>query len=358
MKPLRFGIVSTAGIGKKNWKAIFSSGNCVVSAVASRSIESSRQYIADCQREAAFSAVPVAMGSYQELVDSPLIDAVYIPLPTGLRGEWVDRAAAAGKHVVCEKPCAVNARQLEEMLQVCRSHKVQFMDGVMFMHAPRLEKMRRALDDGESVGPIRRISSSFSFCGTEDFFRHNIRADGQLEPTGCLGDLGWYSIRFTLWALQWQMPQEVSGRILAQSEPTNGRIPAPMEFTAELTFAGGVSASFYCSFHAAHQQWAIIGGKKGFLSLPDFVRPLDSYAPAFNINNKVVRLKVPGKRPTGVDCGSQGHRQAQDTFMFQNFARQVASGQLEATWPVWSLKTQRVMDACFESAKSGRSVKL
>jgi len=67
---------------------------------------------------------------------------------------------------------------------------------------------------------------------------------------------------------------------------------------------------------------------------------------------------VPGKRLPGVDYGLQGHRHAQDTYMFQNFARQVASGQLEAGWPEWTLKTQRVMDACFESAKSGRSVKL
>jgi predicted dehydrogenase len=349
--------LSTAGIGKKNWKAIFSSRSCVVSAVASRNLESSRKYIAECQQEAAFSTVPVAMGSYAELVQSPLVDAVYIPLPTGLRQEWVERAAAAGKHVVCEKPCAVSAGQLAEMLQVCRKHNVQFMDGVMFMHAPRLAKMRQVLDDGEGVGPIRRITSNFSFCGTGDFFQHNIRADGQLEPTGCLGDLGWYSIRFTLWALQWQMPQEILGRILAQSEPINGRVPSPIEFTAELTFAGGISAAFYCSFLVAREQWAVIGGQKGCLSLPDFVHPLDSYAPAFSVNNKVTRLKVPGKCPPGVDHGLQGHRHAQDTYMFQNFARQVASGQLEESWPEWSLKTQRVMDACFESAKLGRSVK-
>jgi len=358
MSALRFGMLSTAGIGKKNWKAIHSSRNCVVSAVASRNIESSRGYIEECQKEATFVKTPMAMGSYEELVNSPLVDAVYIPLPTSLRHEWVERAAAAGKHVLCEKPCAVSMGQLEEMVQACRKHKVQFMDGVMFMHGPRLAKMRLTLDDGESVGSIRRITSSFSFCGDKNFFQHNIRADGRLEPTGCLGDLGWYSIRFTLWALNWKMPQAVFGRMLAQSEPSNGRIPAPMEFTADLTFSGGVSAAFYSSFLAGHQQWAIISGQKGFLSLTDFVRPLDSYAPAYTVNHKVVRLKVPGKCPSGVDPGVQGHRQAQDTYMFQNFARQVASGRLEENWPDWSLKTQRVMDACFESAKLGRTVKL
>ena len=68
---------------------------------------------------------------------------VYIPLPTGIRKEWVLRAARAGKHVVCEKPCAVSVRDLVEMLEACRRHRVQFMDGVMFMHSRRLELMRK-----------------------------------------------------------------------------------------------------------------------------------------------------------------------------------------------------------------------
>jgi len=275
-----------------------------------------------------------------------------------LRPEWVERAAAAGKHIVCEKPCAMDAAQLVAMLQTCRQHKVQFMDGVMFMHGPRLPKIREILDDGKSVGKIRRITSSFSFYGAEDFFQTNIRADGRLEPAGCLGDLGWYSIRFTLWTLNWQLPLEVSGKILAQSEPVNGRISAPTEFTAELTFADGVSAGFYCSFHAARQQWMIVGGQKGYLTMPDFVRPLDSYAPSFNVNDEQVSLPTGGKCPPGVDPGLQGHPYAQDTLMFRNFARQVASGRLEEVWPEWSLKTQRVQDACLEAAKSGHPVKL
>ena len=68
------------------------------------------------------------------------VDALYIPLPTGLRKEWVIRAAQAGKHIVCEKPCAINAADLREMVDACRQHRVQFMDGVMFMHSRRLDK--------------------------------------------------------------------------------------------------------------------------------------------------------------------------------------------------------------------------
>ena len=106
MSKLRIGFLSTANIGRQNWKAVFSSGNCVVTAVASRDLERSRRFIAENQEKAAFATPPAPLDSYEALLASKDVDAVYIPLPTGLRREWVVRAAEAGKHVVCEKPCA------------------------------------------------------------------------------------------------------------------------------------------------------------------------------------------------------------------------------------------------------------
>ena len=205
MKKLRIGILGTANIGRTNWKAVFNSGNCVVSAVASRDPEKSRRFINECQAEFPFETPPAPLGSYEELVALNNVDAVYIPLPTGLRKEWVLRAAAAGKHVICEKPCGVSFADVQAMAAACRKNHVQFMDGVMFMHSPRLPRVREVLDDGKSVGFIRRISSAFSFCGTDEFSRGNIRMDGRLEPAGCLGDLGWYCIRFALWTMKWRI---------------------------------------------------------------------------------------------------------------------------------------------------------
>src|ERR1035437_7209562 len=231
MNKRRWGILSAAGIARKNWKAIHNSGNSIVTGVASRDLERSRQFIAECQQQVPFTPPPVAFGSYDELLASKNVDAVYIPLPKALRKEWVMRAAQAGKHVLCEKPCAANLADLKEMISACRKNRVQFMDGVMFMHSLRLDRIREVLDDGKSVGPLRRISSAFSFLGTGDFSRGNIRMDGRLEPSGCLGDLGWYCIRFTLWTMKWQLPHTVTGRILSQSEPTGGREPAPTAFS-------------------------------------------------------------------------------------------------------------------------------
>jgi len=359
MKKLRIGFLSTAGIGRKNWKAIFHSGNCVVSAVASRDIEKSLNFIDECQVEFAFAEKPVAFGSYEELIASPSIDAVYVPLPTCLRKEYVLRAAVAGKHIICEKPCAANVAELKDMLAACSQNKVQFMDGVMFMHSPRLAKIREALDDGKSVGRIRRISSAFSFYPADrNFFQDNIRTDGALEPAGALGDLGWYSIRFALWTLNWQLPQSVTGKILSQSSAAGGRTPSPTEFSAELFFGDDLSVSIYSSFLAGRQQWVHVSGQEGWLRVPDFVHPLNSYEPAFEVNERLITTNGEVKCPAGVDPLPQGHATAQDTRMFRNFADQIFSGTLNADWSMWALKTQQVLDACLEAARRGVKVTL
>ncbi len=358
MNQLRIGFLSTAGIGGKNWKAIFNSGNCVVSAVASRDLAKSRKFIDECQSDDAFPVKPDALGSYEELLAAKNVDAVYIPLPTGLRKEFVLRAAAAGKHVICEKPCAASVAELDEMLAACRKNRVQFMDGVMFMHSPRLAKVREVLDDGRSVGRIRRIASAFSFYSGEVFFTTNIRANGDLEPTGCLGDLGWYSIRFTLWAMNWQLPESVAGKILSQSENLPGRPSSPTEFSGELFYPDGVTSEFYCSFRTAKHQWAHVSGQQGWLLLPDFVHPFDSYEPALQVNEKNVIVTSEIKCPPGVDPKLQSHTTAQDTRMFRNFANQVFAGKLNEDWPRWAMKTQKVLDACHESARRGSPVKI
>ena len=358
MKKLRFGFLSTANIGRKNWNAIFHSGNATVTAVASRDLKRSRKFIRECQAETPFETPPLALGSYEDLLASKNVDAIYIPLPTGLRREWVIRAAEAGKHVVCEKPCAASATELEAMLSACRKNRVQFMDGVMFMHSPRLARVREILDDGKSTGPVRRISSAFSFHQGGNFFRDNIRINGALEPAGCLGDLGWYCIRFALWTMNWKMPRVVTGKILSQSPKLRNRPPAPTEFSGELIFDRNISAGFYCSFLAGFQEWIHVSGRDGWLRLPDFVHPFDSHRPAFEVNRREVRAGSGPKCPRGADPMAQGHPTAQDTRMFRNFASQIFSGKLNGDWPMWALKTQHVMDACFEAARRGAAVTL
>lgn len=347
MKKLRFGFLSTARIGFKNWKAIRDSGNAVLTAVASRDIDRSRKFIAGLQAEAPFETAPTAMGSYEELIASPNVDAVYIPLPTALRKEWVLRAAAAGKHVICEKPCGVSSADVEEMIAACKQHRVQFMDGVMLMHNPRTARLRKILDDGKSVGHIKRITSSFSFRMDEDAYDDDIRINNTLEPTGCLGDLGWYCIRISLFAMNWQMPREVCGSILSERRSAKGTAPVPTDFSAELIFDGNVSAAFYCSFIADYQNWVHVSGTKGSLLVPDFTKPNDDHEPTFELNQQTVRVKC---------CNCKGKHSdsqefAQQTHMIRNFANQIRSGKLNEDWPMWALRTQELVDRCLEAAR-------
>jgi predicted dehydrogenase len=359
----RWGILSTAQIARKNWQAIRLAGGGVVKAVASRDIKRAQKFIAECQKEAPFAEWPRAMGSYEELLAAKDIDAVYIPLPTGLRKEWVLRAAAAGKHVLCEKPCAVNVADLKEMIAACRRHQVQFMDGVMFMHSQRLKKMRTILDDGKTVGPIKRISSAFHFITPKEFFHSNIRTNSQLEPLGTLGDQGWYCIRIALWAMNWQLPERVTGRLLSSVTRPRGTPPVPTEFSGELFFRGGASSTFYCAFLTELAQWVTISGTKGQLAFNDFVLPLRGKQTFFSTSSQDYRFigcdasMVPAGRRWAVGEGSHSTRDSQETNMIRNFTKQAQSGQLNAEWPEIALKTQQVMDACWKSAQGqGRAV--
>ena len=353
-KLCRWGILGTANIARKNWKALRLAGNSTLAAVASREPAKARTFIDECQSEVPFPAAPAAC-TYEELLKRPDIDAVYIPLPTGIRGDWVKRAAAAGKHVLCEKPCGVNAAELKAILEACRNHRVQFMDGVMFMHSARLPLLRQVLDDGQTVGDIRRIASQFCFSAPPEFMQTNIRVSDSLEPLGALGDLGWYNIRFTLFAMNYQMPRSVTGRTLFAHG--SGSKPVPIEFSGELFFASGPSASFYCSFRTENHQWAHISGSKGSVHVPDFVLPFfgcesafESNRPFFYANGCTFRMEShPVKH--AVREYSEGAENAQETNMIRTFSSLALSDKLDSTWGDIALKTQLVLDACLASAQ-------
>lgn len=364
-KTCRWGILGTAGIARKNWDSIKNSGNATLTAVASRSAERAQQFIDECQACVTHSPAPRAIGTYEGLLTADDVDAVYIPLPTGIRKDWVVRAANAGKHVMVEKPVGCNAADVAEMIAACQKNNVQFMDGVMFMHSARLPQLREVLDDGESVGRIRRISSAFSFAGPEEFHQANIRASGELEPLGCLGDLGWYTIRFTLWVLNYQMPRRVSARMLSQSHRPDSKLDVPMEFSAELFFDNGVSATFYNSFLTENQQWGIIAGSKGFAQVTDFVLPFVGCESAFTTHKAAFHVD-------GCDYSMEEHTRryavreysnnapsAQESNLFRKFSELVLGGKPDPFWADIALKTQQVMDACLTSARNdGKTIEL
>jgi len=360
----RWGILGTANIARKNWKAVRNSGNSRLVAVASRTEERARSFVRDCQASAPCEVEPRALGSYDELLQCADVDAVYIPLPTGIRKRWVIAAAAAGKHVLCEKPAGVSVGDVRDMLDACRRNGVQFMDAVMFMHSARLPRMRETLDDEENLGRITRIATQFSFSGNADFLQKNIRVSGELEPLGCLGDLGWYNIRFILWAMNYRMPERVAGHLLAEHGRPDSVSPVPTDFSAEMFFPGGVSANFYCSFVSEIQQWATIGGTGGYLHVPDFVLPwygsqigFEVTRPHYDVRGCDFNMRSRTRRVV-VDEYSNSFAPSQESNMIRTFAGLVLSGRIDDCWGEIALKTQQVLDACLASARRGTSVSL
>jgi predicted dehydrogenase len=355
----RWGILGTAGIAKKNWQSIYNAGNARLVAVASRNTDRAQAYVDECQAQVAFNPPPRAVGSYEELLASDDIDAIYLPLPTGPRKEWAIKVAEAGKHLMCEKPCGIDVAEVEEIIAACDRAGVQFMDGVMFMHSDRLPKLREVIEDGESLGRLRRIATQFSFSAPEEFLTENIRMHSDLEPLGCLGDLGWYNLRFTLWVMKYQMPRSVTGRLLNATGRSDSPRPVPTEFSGELLFDGDVSASFYCSFLTEHQQWAHLSGTQGSLRVDDFVLPYYGNELKFTVSNPVFDCDVCDfhmerhERQVVVEEYANSHKSSQETKLFRKFSDLALSGTPDSHWPEIALQTQRVMMACVESAENG-----
>lgn len=356
----RWGILGAAFIARKNWQGIRDAGNATLVAVASRDLSRAQAFIDECQSSAPHAVVPEAMNDYKALLARTDIDAVYIPLPTGLRKEWVIRAAEAGKHVLVEKPVGVHAEDVVEIIAACAKHGVQFMDGVMFMHGRRLQQLRDVVD--RDVGPVRHISTQFSFMSDDEFQRSNIRAHGKLEPLGCLGDLGWYCLRFTLWAMNYATPVEVTGRMHSQTQQTAESPSVPLEFSGTLAFADGANASFYCSFTTTNAQWAIVSGGKGLLQVSDFVLPFHGSQTTYSLTRSEFELDRckssmhEGRKVESIDEPSSNAPGSQESGLFRTFSELVLSEKLDAHWPRISLQTQRVLDACLASARDGSKV--
>lgn len=359
---LRWGILSTAGIACKNWEAIRNSGNGVVTAVASRDSAKAQAFIDECQSEVPFDVPPRAIGSYDDIINADDVDAVYIPLPTGLRKEWVIRAANAGKHVMCEKPCAVTHADLLEMTNACSENNVQFMDGIMYMHSDRMPKLRAALDDPANVGRITRIASAFSFCAPPEFLADNIRLSSELEPAGCLGDLGWYTIRATLFVMNYEMPKSLRATMLSSASRADSPDQVPTELSAELFFDKGISATFYNSFLTNHQQWLHVSGNAGNVRVDDLVLPYPDGELDFQVNN--AQFVIEGCKFTMekhlrrefVEEPGGNDPAAQETKLFRNFGDLALGGTPDPFWTDASLKTQAILDACLESAQNGSKV--
>jgi predicted dehydrogenase len=246
---LRFGIMSTARIGHELVvPAIQDAENCVVTAVASRDLERARQ-MAD-----RFS-VPHAFGSYEEMLASDTIDAVYIPLPTSQHVEWSIKAADAGKHVLCEKPIALAATEIDSLIAARDRNKVLITEAYMVTYTPVWQKVRSLLAEG-AIGRLRHVQGAFTYFNRDAGNMRNIKELGG----GGLPDIGVYptiSTRF------------VTGKEPLRVQAVTERDP---EFGTDIYSSvkadfGEFEMTFYISTQLAARQVMIFHGAEGFIEV-------------------------------------------------------------------------------------------
>jgi predicted dehydrogenase len=180
---LRIGILGTARIAERRVvPAMRHAANAVAAGIAGR----------DARRAQAYAerlGIPKAYGSYEMLLDDPDVDAVYIPLPNALHCEWTIKAAEKGKHVLCEKPFAANAGEVDEMIAACEAHGVVLMEAFMYRFHPQNVQVIELIRLG-AIGAVKLVRAAFCFTlGPET----NIRLNPALAG-GSLLDAGTYCV--------------------------------------------------------------------------------------------------------------------------------------------------------------------
>lgn len=246
---VRFGVLSTAKIGREHvLPAIQQSTHACVMAVASRSLPKAKK-LADSLN------APHAFGSYEEMLASPDIDAVYIPLPTSHHVEWSVKAAAAGKHVLCEKPIALKARDISKVIKARDKHQVIISEAYMVVHHPQWVKVRELIQKGQ-IGDLKHVQGAFSYFNVDD---KNMRNQPDLGG-GALPDIGVYPTVVT--------------RFVSGTEPTRLQATVEQDPTFQTDCYASVKAdfnqfelSFYVSTQMALRQNMVFHGTKGFIEV-------------------------------------------------------------------------------------------
>lgn len=152
--PIRIGVMSCTNIVRKVSRAINLSPNATIAAIASSSVEETKSFAASND----FPPTAKIHGSYESLLEDPDVDAVYIPIPTSLHVEWAVRAARNGKHVLVDKPVALNVSDFDLIAAACEASGVQFMDGTQWMHNPRTAQIKDFVTNPETFGHLKSVS--------------------------------------------------------------------------------------------------------------------------------------------------------------------------------------------------------
>ncbi len=328
MQKIRWGVLSTANIAVKKVIPAMQRGQLsTVSAIASRDLGKARN-------AAAALGIPTAYGSYEELLADPSIDAIYNPLPNQLHVPWTIRAAEAGKHVLCEKPIAMNVAEAKSLVAVRDRTGVVIGEAFMIRSHPQWTRTRALIDEGR-IGQLRSVAAFFSYFNDDP---RNIRNQPE-SGGGALYDIGCYCIQSARSGFG-DEPTRVCGLIDRDPNLQTDRLTS-----AILDFPTG-QAIFTCSTQLVPYQRVQFFGTKGRIEIE-------------------IPFNAPADRPTRlfIDDGSDlfGSGIKTETFPISDqytlqgdaFSRAILEGTPVPVSLEQGIANMAVIDAIFQSAACG-----
>ena len=322
---MNFGVISTAGIARVAVLPAIESSEHRVLAVASRDEDRARSVAEEFD-------VPRSYGSYEALLADDDLDAVYNPLPNSMHAEWTKRAADAGLHVLCEKPLGVDAEEAREMGTYCEDRGVTLMEAFMYRYHPRTERVVEIVES--KLEKIRGMQATFQFPlrGRPDDIRLNPDLAG-----GSLMDVGCYAVDATRLLLG--EPDRVYART-ADTRDTG----VDTHVTGLLEYDDGPTGGISASFDTTDTQRYRVEATNGWLEVdPAFVpRGDDGVGIEYEIGGRHVT-----ERFDPVD---------QYRLEVEHFADAVGSGCRPRTDADEAARTMAVIDALYESARTGTPV--
>ena len=307
------------GMQKGEWSEI--------TAIASRDGGKARKAASDL-------GIPRAYGSYEELVADPEIEAIYNPLPNHLHAPWSARAAEAGKHVLCEKPIALNAAETIELMRVRDRTGVKIGEAFMVKTHPQWLRVKE-LAQGGAIGELKSITTIFSYYNRD---AQNVRHKPEWGGGGLL-DIGSYPITLSRW-LFGEEPRRVTGALEVDPDFGTDRLASGI-----LEFSNGQSV-FACGTQTNYYQRMELLGTTGRLAVE-------------------IPFNAPNDRPTQVTVadgmaiyGGKVHVEEipvcdQYTIQGEAFSRAIRENR-EVPVPLEdALGNMKAIDAIFRAAKSG-----
>ena len=275
---VKWGILGTARIAKRIIKAIQASPNGELFAISSRTRNRAVEF--SHQNNINFSKV---YDNYNDLLNDKDINAIYIPLPNYLHYEWVLKTASKKKHILCEKPFALNREQADIMFKECESHNVLVMEGFMYRFNPVVTRIKDLIKKNV-IGTIKYIDFNFShniknYLGEENNYRYHKELGG-----GSLFDLGIYGVNFFNFLFD-----NISSEIIcAHSENfRDNTYDADISFNGLLKYQNDVICNLNCSFNY-FGNYLNISGTKGQITLNNLTSQNEKKILIRNSDNDII----------------------------------------------------------------------